>query len=408
MARILTPQDAHEIMNALVQQATGQSALAVTDTSSFVSAGESVMATGVENTLNALSLVLLRNMIALRPYQAKFANINNINTGVYAHRLRKISYLSDPALPAGDWNTQLYTNLEEGFDNGRNETSSTASMWEQHPATPLEMNFAGSSVWQDAITRYEYQVKQAFRDESTFNEFVAGFMTEKGNAIERQKEAFSRMAVLNFMAGLYDLGGDRVVNLTAAFNTEFGGTATTQQLLTTRFTEFLEFLVSTIQFYSDRMTHSTTSYHWSPTRSDGKVLLRHTPKDRQKLMLYNPLMINARARVLPAIFNDDYLKIENYEGIDYWQSFNTPAAINITPAVIGTNGVQMSGNAVNLTNVVGMLFDEDALMIDFQLDEAATTPLEARKHYSTVWYSMARNAINDFSENAILFYMADK
>ncbi|MBQ8034768.1 MAG: hypothetical protein IJ267_06520, partial [Bacteroidales bacterium] len=70
MARILTPQDAHEIMNALVQQATGQSALAVTDTSSFVSAGESVMATGVENTLNALSLVLLRNMIAVRPYQA--------------------------------------------------------------------------------------------------------------------------------------------------------------------------------------------------------------------------------------------------------------------------------------------------------------------------------------------------
>jgi len=408
MARILTPQDAHMIMNALVQQATGQSALAVTGTSGFVSAGETVLATGVENTLNALSLVLLRTMIAVRPYQAKFASINNINTGVYAHRLRKISYLSDPALPAGDWNTQLYTNLEEGFDNGRNGTSSTASMWEQHPATPLEVNFAGSSVWQDCITRYEFQVKQAFRDEGTFNEFVAGFLTEKGNAIERQKEAFSRMTVLNFMAGLYDLGGDRVVNLTAAYNTEFGTTYTTTQLLTTYFTEFLEFLVAQIQIYSDRMTHSTTSYHWSPTRTDGKVLLRHTPKDRQKLMLYNPLMINARARVLPAIFNDDYLKIENYEGVDYWQSFQNPAAISIIPAIIGTNGVQMSGNAVNLTNVVGLLFDEDALMVDFQLDAVATTPLEARKHFSSVWFSVARGALNDYSENAILFYMADE
>lgn len=408
MARILTPQDAHQIMNALAQQATGQSALAVTDTSSFVSAGEAVMATGVENTLNALSLVLLRNMIAVRPYQAKFANINNINTGVYAHRLRKISYLSDPALPAGDWNTQLYTNLEEGFDNGRNGTSSTASMWEQHPATPLEMNFAGSSVWQDAITRYEYQVKQAFRDESTFNEFVAGFMTEKGNAIERQKEAFSRMTVLNFMAGLFDLGGDRALNLTPLINQKIGGTYTTEQILTQHYDDFVKTLVATLKTLSDRLTESTVNYHWTPTRTDGKVLLRHTPKDRQKLMLYQPMMNDAAARVMPEIFNDEYLKIENYEGVNYWQSFNTPAAINITPAVIGTNGVQVSGNPVNLTNVVGLLFDEDALMVDFQLDAAATTPLEARKHYSTVWYSMARNAINDFSENAILFYMADE
>lgn len=408
MARILTPQDAHQIMNALVQQATGQSALAVTDTSSFVSAGETVLATGVENTLNALSLVLLRTMIAVRPYQAKFANINNINTGVYAHRLRKISYLSDPALPAGDWNTQLYTNLEEGFDNGRNEKSSTASMWEQHPATPLEMNFAGSSVWQDAITRYEYQVQQAFRDESTFNQFVAGFMTEKGNAIERQKEAFSRMTVLNFMAGLYDLGGDRALNLTPLINRKIGGTYTTEQILTQHYDDFVKTLVATLKTLSDRLTESTVSHHWSPTRTDGKVLLRHTPKDRQKLMLYQPMMNDAAARVMPEIFNDEYLKIENYEGVNYWQSFNTPAAINITPAVIGTNGVQMSGNPVSLTNVVGMLFDEDALMVDFQLDTAAATPLEARKHYSTVWYSMARNAINDFSENAILFYMADE
>lgn len=408
MARILTPQDAHQIMNALVQQATGQSALAVTDTSSFVSAGETVLATGVENTLNALSLVLLRTMIAARPYQAKFASINNINTGVYAHRLRKISYLSDPALPAGDWNTQLYTNLEEGYDNGRNGTSSTASMWEQHPATPLEMNFAGSSVWQDAITRYEYQVKQAFRDESTFNEFVAGFMTEKGNAIERQKEAFSRMTVLNFMAGLFDLGGDRAINLTPLINQKFGGGYTTEQILTEHYDNFVKTLVSTLKTLSDRLTESTVNYHWTPTRTDGKVLLRHTPKDRQKLMLYQPMMNDATARVMPEIFNDEYLKIENYEGVNYWQSFNTPSAINITPAVIGTNGVQVSGNAVNLTNVVGLLFDEDALMVDFHLDAAATTPLEARKHYSTVWYSMARNAINDFSENAILLYMADE
>ena len=92
MARTLTPQDAHALINALVEQATGQASITATDTSSFVAAGELVLATGVENTLNALSLVLGRTLMAVRPYGAKLAMINALNTGAYSHRLRKISF----------------------------------------------------------------------------------------------------------------------------------------------------------------------------------------------------------------------------------------------------------------------------------------------------------------------------
>ena len=172
MAKVLTPLDAHAIMNALVEQATGQNTITATDTSSFVAAGELVLATGMENTLNALSLVLGRTLVAVRPYGAKLNILNAINTGMYSHRLRKISFYSSPALPAGDWNTDLYTNLAEGYDNGTNgatgstpPTNSTASQWEQHRKVPLEVNFSSQNVWNDCITLYEYQVKQAFRDE---------------------------------------------------------------------------------------------------------------------------------------------------------------------------------------------------------------------------------------------------
>lgn len=407
MARTLTPQDAHTIMNSLVSQATGKAAITATDTSSFVSAGETVLATGVENTMNALSLVILRTMVASRPYQAKLGLINAIDTGVYSHRLRKVSFLEKPALAAGDWNTQTYTNLADGYDNGSNSSNSAASMWEQHQAVPLEMNFAGSSVWQDCITRYEYQIQQAFRDEASFNAFVAGMLTEKGNDIESQKEAFNRMALLNFMAGLKDLGGDRAINLTSAFNTYFGTSYTTAQLQTTYLKEFLEYMTSELKILSDRLTVRSDAYHWGPTRQDGLKLYRHTPKSKQKLMLYTPLIERAKAMVLPEIFNDSYLSITNYEPISFWQSFDSPAGIKITPAIMGSNGVQTSGTAVSLDCVVGLLFDTDALMVDYQLDRVATTPLEARKHYTNTWYSMARNAINDFSENAVLLYMAD-
>ena len=413
MPRTLTPLDCYAIINSIQQQLTGEASLTATDPSSFIAVGENALQSGAENTLNALSLQILKTLISIRPYKAKYGMITELDGGAYANRLRKISFLSDPALPAGDWNTQLFTNLAEDFDNGTNPAGtppaaqSTASMWEQHPPVPIEFEFSGSSVWQDCITRYEYQVKQAFANEEQFSNFVAGFMTEKGNEIESQKEAFARMTVLNFMAGLYDMS--QAVNLTTLFNTTYNISSayTTQELLTTHLDDFLKFFVATVQKYSDLFTHRTAMYHWNPTRLDNKVILRHTPKDKQKMFLYNPMMIDARATVLPGIFNPQYLDIKNYEGIDYWQAPDSTMAMSITPSILDSAGAIDTGTAVALDNVVALLFDKEALAVHYQLDSVSTTGLESRKHYYNTWYSFVRNAINDYSMNAVLFYMAD-
>lgn len=422
MARTLTPLDAHALMNALVAQATGQTSVTATDTSSFVSAGEMVLATGMENTLNALSLILGRTLVAVRPYGAKLNILNALNTGMYSHRLRKISFYAREALPAGNFNTDLYTNLAEGYDNGSNgatgstpPTNSTASMWEQHQAVPLELNFAGSSVWQDCITVYEYQVKQAFRDEQSFNAFVAGILTEHGNDIEQQKEAFNRMTLLNYIAGVYDLdaasSAGRVVNLTKAFNDYFGTSYSTSDLQTTYLKEFLEFFISEYKRYSDLLTYRSASFHHAPAGPNGEALLRHTPKDKQRFICYNPFWLKARAMVMPEIFAPQYLAEPQFEAVDFWQSFNDGPAIKVTPAIpdfdstSGTYKTQIAGSAVSLDYVLGILYDEDAIMTDFQLESSITSPLEARKAYRNIWMSISRNAINDFTENAIIFTM---
>ena len=415
MARTLTARDCHALMNLLVKEATGQDAtIQAVDSSTFVSAGETVLATGTENVLNALSLVLGRTFMAVRPYNAKLSLINAVNTGEYAHRMRKISFYSREAQASGDWNTQLYTNLADGFTNGQNiddgTAQSTKSMWEQNQPVPLEMNFAGQSVWEDSTTVYEYQLQQAFRSEADFAEFVGGIMTERGNDIESQKEAFNRMTLLNFMAGVYDLNqSGSVVNLTSEFNTEFGTNYTSAQLRSTYLKEFCMFLASRIKIDSDMLTNRSQKAHWVPAKT-GYTLLRHTPKDRQRLMLYNPLMIKTQAYVFPELFNEQYLKMENYEGVMFWQNENDPSAIKVTPAIpdtTGLTGVQTAGDTVTLDYVVGMLYDVDALMIDYQLERSATTPLEARKGYRNLWWTFSKNAINDFTENAIIYIMAD-
>lgn len=410
MPRTFTPKDCHAIINAINQQVTGQTDIAATNTSSFVSVGETLLQRGTENVMNAISTLILRTIIASRPYSGKLQLINAADSGVYSNRLRKISFYSQPALGDGSTNNDVTTNLTAGYDNGSNAGVSTASMWEQHPAVPVELNFGGSSVWQDCLTRYEDQLQVAFRNEEEFGAFLSGILTEKENDIEAEKEAFRRMTLMNAMAANHDLGLS--YNLTAAYNTFYGLTGsskkTTAALLTTDLESFLAFLVSEIKILSRKLEYRTTDHHWSPTRDDGLVLLRHTPKAKQKLFLYEPLITRAKAMVLPQIFNDQYLDIKNYEGVDFWQSYDSPMALNVTPAVPGgANGAQIAGSAVNLTHVIGFLFDTEALMVDFQLDNARTTPLEARKHYTNTWYTMRKNAINDMTMKSVLLYMAD-
>ena len=420
MARALTPQDCHVIVNLIQKEMSGQDGNVTTvDSSNFVSVGETILASSKENIYNALSVVLGRTLVAARPYNAKLWLINAMNTGVYTHRMRKISFYDRGAVASGDFNTQLFTNLEDTFDNGTNPSGgvnqSTGSMWEQRQVYPLEINFGGSSVLDYGITWYEDQVKNAFRSEEDFALFWAGALTEHANAIEQRKEAFNRMTVLNFMAGCYNLSsaGMGCVNLTSAFNTKFSTNYTTAQLQTTYLKEFLEFFVSTFKQYSRMLENRSIRFHVSPTKNDvlgnPLVLLRHTPREKQRVLLYQPLFMDAEAQVLPEIFNDQYLDIDKqYEGVMFWQDEIKGARIDVTPAQPDyTNGPQGAGSNVALSYVVGLLYDEDALMTDFQLESSNVTPLEARKRYRNTWLSIARNAINDFTENGILFYMAD-
>lgn len=420
MARTLTPVDACALMTLLVKEATGQTTITNVDSSNFVSVGETVLAAGTENVLNSLSLVLGRTFMAVRPYEAKFKILNSINSGAYSNRLRKISFYSRDPKEAGQVNTNANTNLAMGFDNGTNSGSSTESMWVQNAPVPLELNFGGSSAWQDSTTVYRDALKVAFRGPSEFAEFLNGVMVEKGNDIESQKEAFNRMTFLNYVAGIYDLDvanpNGRAVNLTSEFNAYYNTSYTTSQLLTTYRKDLFEFAVARFKTDSDNLENRSARFHWSPTKTvgaDSYTLLRHTPKSRQRMILYKPFMTMAEATIMPEIFNPQYLDIKNAEFVNFWQAdagdILGNAEINVTPAIpdVSTPGSQTVGTAVNLKYFIGALYDADAILVDYQLEDALATPVEARKRYYNMWWSFQKNAIADFTENGIIYFMAD-
>lgn len=416
-------KDCHALMNALVKQATGQQAITVVDSSTFVSAGELVLGTGMETVFNSLNIVLGRLIVASRPYKAKLTLMDAENTGVYTNRLRKISFYAKDALASGAFNTNLFTNLAEGFTAGQNpdaegDARSTKSQWEQHQQPSLEMNFGNSATWQDCITMYEVQVQQAFRNEAEFAQFIAGYLQEHANDIESQREAWNRIALLNKIASVYDMStvmSGSVVNLTAGFNEKFGTSYTSEELRSTYLKDFLAYFVSEFKLTSKRMTERSKNFHWSPAKTVGGEsysLLRHTPYDRQRVYLFSDLFTEAESLVLPQIFNPEFLDINTqYEEVTYWQSETTAedrAKIKVVPAVTDTEtGLQKAGAEVSLDYVVGMITDTDGLMTNMQLDTTATTPLEARKLYRNTWNTFLKGVISDNTENAVIFIMAD-
>ena len=422
MARRLNVTDGYAIINAMADEMLGKNAtIQAIDESTFSSVGESIMNAGTENVINTLALVTSRDLVAIRPYRAKFRLINALDSGMFANRIRKISYYAKESTPTGASNTQLFTNLAMGYDNGTNPAGtpptnqSTESMWLQSTPVTYQAYFGGAIEWQYPYTLYENALKLAFRSPEDWTNFLNGFLVSCANDIESEKEAFSRLVVLNHIAGIYDLSASMpgsAVNMTAVYNAKYGTSYTTAQLLTTYFADFLGVFVSTVKTVSDMMENRSIKYHWSPTKTVGGVsyvLPRQTKKEDQRMLMVASFWNDAEALVLPAIFNDQYLKLDNFEKVDYWQNINDPFAVSVTPAIPDTSDPteQTSGNAVSLSYVLGLLYDKDAMMVDFHLEDVTSSPLEARKHYRTIWNTINKNPINDFTENAVLFYMAD-
>ena len=217
-------------------------------------------------------------------------------------------------------------------------------------------------------------------------------------------EAESRATLLNFMAGISSMGLTEV-DLVAEYNNEYGTQYTRAQLLSTHIESFMKFVAAEIKIYSSRLTDMSTSYHANLTGYN--KIMRHTPKERQKMVMYEPIFIKTQAEVYSGLFNPDYLDIGSFEGVNYWQSQSTPTAINVKPNIldVATGASKDADTAVNLDYVLGILFDEEACGVMPQFDYSSTTPFNSAGGYYNMYMHWRFNSYCDYTENAVLFVM---
>lgn len=390
--------DVYQLMNSIVSQATGQTTHAVVDTTTFVSVGETLLRTGTENVLNAISFTLADTIFSVRPYRGKLQSLR-VAQKRWGYAVRKITPLYVEAEASEDYNTDLNpTQLADG---------KSVDMYKIKNPKALQLNFYGSRTLQKHITRYRDQLSIAFTSEAEFMAFIDAIMVEWTNEIELINEGKTRALLCSAIAGLNEMQTTgTVVDLVAGFNTKYHTTYTRAELLSTHLSEFMKYMSSEIKKYSKYLTDYTASYHVSEIANAAGKILRHTPKNRQKMFMYEPLFIEAESEVYSSLFNPKYLDIGSFEGVNYWQSKADPTAVSAKTNILDTKtGEQKAGTEQNIPFVLGILFDDEAMGVVPQFDYASVTPFNSAGGYYNMYMHWRFNSWIDYTENMILFVL---
>ena len=102
------------------------------------------------------------------------------------------------------------------------------------------------------------------------------------------------------------------------------------------------------------------------------------------------------------VFHDSFTELPNADVVPYWQgsgtgySFNDISSINITTA---------SGNVINASGILGVMFDHDALGVT-NLDRRVTTNYNPKAEFYNNWYKFDAGYFNDTNENFVVFFVA--
>lgn len=388
----LTISQLSTVLNSIHAQATGKSAIAVTDTKAFVTVAQETLKTGYDPVLAAISQVLSRTIFSIRPYSAKFKGLM-ADSVRYGNHVRKIQTIDKP--------------FEDDVRTALTDTYSIDQYVVNKPMV-LQTNYYGEETFAKSLTIFRDQLDTAFSGPDEFQRFLSMVMGNASDMIEQAHENVARATLVNFIAGKIATepvgGNEQVVHLLTEYNTETGLSLTDEDLAQPdKFATFWKWAYSRIAGISALMTERSQLFH---TNITDKEINRHTPPELQKVYIFNPFKFNIDSMVLASAYHDNYLKYADKEVVNFWQSIKTPDTINVKPVYLDVDGSLVeSSDAVNKSKVFGVIFDEEAVGITTVNQWSAPTPFNAKGGYSNMFWHFTDRYWNDFTENGVVLLL---
>lgn len=382
----MTIEQAHLLINAIHAQVTGVQGLAPVDTATFTSVAQSTLKAGYEPVLNAITQVLSKTLIAVRPYSRKFKGLE-VSTERWGGIIRKINFY--------DAGTEEDPTFELVNDQ-------SIDQYEVKKPAVAETRYVGSNVYEGRYTIFTKQLDTAFSSPSEFAAFMSGLMTHFSNEREQWLEDNSRSIVMNMIAAKATADTSNVLHLLTEYNTETGLslTATTVRQ-PANFPAFSKWLYARVQSVSAMMTERSG---YGEMLLAGQPIMRHTPMTDQRIYMSADFLAHMNAEVIADTYHDNFLRFADVEPVNFWQSLRAPLTVKATPVYINgdTGAVVEAASAVTVENVLGVMFDRDAMGYNIYDDSLETSPYNARGQYYNLFSHVRVQNQNDLTEKVIV------
>ena len=376
----------YPIINSMVEQTTGVKNLAPTH-AVFVDNGTTILSS--ETNIDSFYKVLLdrvgRTVVAMRQYAREDDDLHR-DPLEWGAVFQKISMDVVPAKKNNTWNALSEPHTDPFIKNDM---------------TVTQKLFSEISVWDIDYTVPDVQLKTAFTDEAAMIAFLEALTMTAYNSMELAEENNALICRGAFIQRKFDLAETQPAgcrNLLAEYNAEYKQTLTVEAALNDP--AFLRFCAAEIATVSDNLVKMSKSFN------DGTIT-RHTPKEMQILKVLAKFEKKMESQMQYAAFHDNFVKLNNYSTLPYWQGSGTNWSwSNISSVNYDlTTGLNDPAQANLHSNIIAVLYDRDAIGTTMY-NHRSRSIYNPADEYTNYFMKADIGYYNDMSENGIVFYLA--
>ena len=388
----MTFEQSAAFLTALYEEATGQQpTLQVANTADFITVGTTLIQGGYDPIISALTQILDRTIFAMRVYNKKFEDItvDEIRFGAVT---RKINFID--------------TDLDSADDRLTLTDGLSVDPYVVKKPKVVQMNYYGAHQYQDSITIFRDQLDAALRNPEEFARFISSLLTNISNKHKQVEEAEARAILANMITTKAGVDTTNAINVLQEYYNETGVTLTPADMFSvTNFTDFTRWLAGFMTTLADMMAERSWKYHMNIT---GKEVMRFTDGDNLRKYISANVANYLQTMVSSNLFNPDRLKIitDGMRKVSFWQNIDNPYSVQATPAYLNTTtgNIDTAGSAIQLDNIIGCLFDRDAVGMVKRSTWSGATPFNPRGGYYNIYWHWTQTTWNSFDENFVVLY----
>ena len=404
-----------DVVQQLANESLGTEEVVKVDVENVVSTAKTVYdALGLDNYVKKLINHIGRVVFVNRPYKAKAPNVL-MDGWEYGSILEKI----DSDLPDSQQN--MSWQLQDGTEYNQDIFKGAKNV--------RAYFFNDKTTYEIQISVAEMQVKESFSNVNQLNGFFSMIYTKINNRIELDNRNLIMTTINNMIGatiyrnfstlrqedGTFNFGNNSkvsAINILGLYKETNPDNLSAEELaLITagnclQNTNFIKFAALQIALTSERMSDYSTLFNIGSRE-------RFTPHEYQKLVLLSEFAKSADVYLQSSTFHDQYTKLPNSETVVYWQGTGTDYKFSSTSKIhisntdfIGEDGEVNSANTeIQLSGVIGVLFDRDALGIN-NYNRRVPSHYNAKGEFVNYFYKVDARYFNDFNENFVVFFVA--